>query len=169
MPRNAGRKRHAMVATGRPRRSASGHSQSMVPSACQVAVRAAPAGSAAPSCPAARARLDRARAFLRPVERHLPEHGEAVRQRRAASTASSFERGSQLTGGWTTAASTPAASISASSSSAVKAGTWRWWPLGVPPDQMCTCASTIFTAAVSRPADRTWMVRLAIMSLVFAV
>ena len=49
----------------------------------------------------------------------LAHHGEAVRYFRAASIAITLALGSQLIGGWISAASTPASSISFSTSSAV--------------------------------------------------
>ena len=55
---------------------------------------------------------------------------------RAASTAMAFESGSQLAGGWITAACTPASSISRKASSAVKEDTLRCRPEGVPLDQI---------------------------------
>ena len=58
------------------------------------------------------------RAAFRPLDGEITQDGEAVGVlARAASTASSFESGSQEAGGWMIAASTPASAISRSTSS----------------------------------------------------
>src|SRR5262249_31013485 len=65
------------------------------------------------------------------------------------SIAYAFELGSQLNGGWISAASTPATSISLRQSSAVKLLTLRCRPDGgtTASVQMCTWASMIFMAS----------------------
>src|SRR5690348_4542017 len=67
----------------------------------------------------------------------------------AASSASALASGSQLAGGWISAASTPASSISLSNSSAVNFSTLRCSPDGGTTvcDQICTCASMTFMRA----------------------
>src|SRR5690348_3618049 len=64
----------------------------------------------------------------------------------AAAIASAPESGSQLAGGWMSAASTPASSISFRSSSAVNFATLRCAPVGgfIVWPQIWTCASMIF-------------------------
>src|SRR5262252_5405127 len=135
----------ASSATGRPARSAAGQSQSIVPSVGHDFMCSCKNVKRSPSMPGCFFHPSISPRLSGLSSGKLPRIAKRSGFAQAASMASALAFGSHEVGGWMTAASTPATAISFKTSSFVNAGIWRCRRLpGLPPDQMWTCASTIF-------------------------
>src|SRR6185437_2836794 len=128
--RNFPRNNPPIIATGRPSLAAIGHSQSYSPANSRFCCASLMKGQRNPSMPGWLRQPCNKFWFSCMSSGNCPSTASRSGYFRAASIATAFASGSQLKGGWISAASTPASSISFSNSSARNFSTLRCAPLG---------------------------------------